>query len=151
MTTITKKQYTKLKARIAAFDAWIDTIRGLKDWASYRDEDIPATLARVSNAERSQVEVYEFETSPPDRYFLYVQEDKGIATTFPGDVLGYIGLGRSYRSNFGDERVQITIAAINGCIYHGTYYKSAGSYARVKLSARRRRTAHPTQAVILAQ
>jgi hypothetical protein len=35
----------------------------------------------------------------------------------------------------GDKRQPIDIYAINGKKYHGTYYKSSGDYARVKLYA----------------
>jgi hypothetical protein len=41
----------------------------------------------------------------------------------------------------GDTRVSIRVYAINGCVYHGTYYKSAGNYARVKISAKSLRRA----------
>jgi len=90
----------------------------------------------VSNALRSRVEVEAFLRRPPEGYFLYVNEKAGTATTWTGDVLGEVSLGRAWRSNMGDLRVPVTVHAINGRTYHGTYYKGAGNYARVRASKR---------------
>jgi len=87
-----------------------------------------------TNEERSAVEVYEFQANPPDAYFLYVSESKRLATTWTGDKLGSVSFGQEYRDNFGGKRVPITVQAINGRIYHGTYFKSSGDYARINLS-----------------
>lgn len=101
-------------------------------------------LEPVSNEERSAVEVYEFAHNIPDKYFLYVKRDSapypggkpgyGIATTWTGDKLGDVIFGTSFRSNFGDTRVPIRMRGINGRWYVGTYYESAGDYARVRLA-----------------
>jgi len=57
----------------------------------------------------------------------------GLATTWTGEKLGDVQFGTSFRSSFGDERVSIRVYAVNGKIYAGTFYKSAGDYARVKM------------------
>jgi hypothetical protein len=89
-----------------------------------------------TNEERGQVEQYEFVTNPPDRYFAYVNERTRRLTTWMGDDLGEVGFGREYRDSFGGRRVSITIYAINGKRYYGTYFKSSGDYARIKVSKR---------------
>lgn len=86
-----------------------------------------------TNEERSAVEVYEFCTNPPQTYFLYINCTKKEATTWTGDKLGSVSFGSEWRDNFGGKRVPITVYAINGKRYHGTYYKSSGDYARIKL------------------
>lgn len=141
---ITEKQYKELKSKIGAFDAWVETKRNKRGWASYRDCDVPAYLERVSDDERSSVEAYEFVHEPPDTYFVYVQRDtKGpgllnhavTVTTWTGEVLGRGKLGPMYKSGpIGHRslRYPITFKGINGHTYRGTFYHSSGDYARVK-------------------
>lgn len=92
-----------------------------------------------TNDEKAKVEVYEFMTDKPDKYFAYVQENHSKnniptnITTWMGDNLGRIYSGSPYWSNFGDKRIPITVHAINGLIYHGTYYQSAGDYCRIRV------------------
>ena len=159
---LTKQEYDEVKARSVAHEQWVDTLRKhvrcraccgtsrnrvtldacekcngkghTLGWASYREEDRPATVPAVSNDERSAIEVYEFVSNPPERYFLYVNEDARTVTTWTGEKLGDLLRGDGYYSSFGDMRVPVTVHAINGRTYHGTYYKSAGSYARVKMA-----------------
>lgn len=103
--------------------------------------------AKPTNAELGRLELYEFMTNPPDKYFLYVRLDKnphpigldlpdGIATTWTGDKLGTIFLGKASRTYTPSgglvERIPIRVHALNGFQYAGTYYASAGDYARVK-------------------
>jgi len=126
-------QANEIQARITVHDAWIDSIRDTNGWASYRPEDMPAHVPDVSNDERSALEVYRFYTTRPTKYFLYIDERRRRATTFTGEKLGSVSFGREWRDNFGGTRVSINVYAINGFTYHGTYYKSSGSYARVKL------------------
>jgi hypothetical protein len=93
-----------------------------------------------TNEERSAVEVYEFLHNPPEKYFVYINRTKREATTWTGEKLGTVGFGTEYRDNFGGKRVPITVYAINGAKYHGTYYASSGDYARIKMSKRSRAT-----------
>lgn len=88
----------------------------------------------VDNNLRGQIELYEFKNDAPNKYFVYINEDKRIATTWTGESLGKVYFGSPYRSNFGDKRIRIELFAINGKKYFGTYYKSSGDYARIKLS-----------------
>lgn len=140
---ITKKKYRQLRAKIDAYLAWVDTIRGANGWASYQPEDVPATVPRVSDAERSQVEVYEFCANPPDRYLVYVRRiavapgvvGKDIeATTWTGQLLGKGRLGIPYKCGKGlgvSRRYPISFKGINGRVYRGTFFASSGDYARV--------------------
>lgn len=87
----------------------------------------------VTNALRSALEVWEFIHDIPKKYFLYINQEKGTATTWTGQKLGTVSFGTPSRSNFGDVRIPINVYAINGKKYYGTYYKGAGDYARITL------------------
>lgn len=127
-TPITSEQAKEIRAKYDAFHAW----RGNR--TSYHPSEIPSHVPTVTNDELSALEVHDFVTNPPDRYFLYINEETGNATTWTGDSLGRAYLGREFRDNFGGKRVPVTIQSINGKTYHGTYFKSAGNYARVKMA-----------------
>ncbi|MDX3966145.1 MAG: hypothetical protein QHD01_06035 [Bradyrhizobium sp.] len=124
--TITAETANDIRSRLSAFAEW------LGDRTSYQPSEVPAHLKPVTNEERSALEIFEFLRDKPERYFLYISRDKGLATTWTGDELGRVTFGCTYRDNFGGERVAITVHAISGDTYHGTYYKSSGDYARVK-------------------
>ena len=106
-------------------------------WTRYKPEQV-AHLNPPTNEERSQVEVFDFVTDPPSKYFLYINPEKHAATTFTGDRLGSVRFGQEYQTpafgGFGSTRVPVTIQAINGRVYHGTYFKSSGDYARIKIA-----------------
>jgi len=55
-------------------------------------------------------------------------------TTWNGEILGRIHTGKEWRDNFGGKRVSFIMSGINGKSYHGTYYKSAGDYCRIKMT-----------------
>ena len=131
---ITPDQAADIRERNNALMAWVDSIRGKNGWASYRPENKPPDVPDVSNEERSALEVFEFCTNPPDKYFLYISCEKQSATTWTGDLLGHVSFGREYRDNFGGRRVPVTVRAINGRTYHGTYFKSSGDFARIRQS-----------------
>jgi hypothetical protein len=131
---ITQDQATDVRQRNDALMAWVDSIRGKNGWASYRPEDKPAHVPDVTNEERSALEVFEFCSNPPDKYFLYVNQDNKAATTWTGDLLGHVRFGREYRDNFGGKRQPVWIRGINGKHYHGTYFKSSGNFARIRQS-----------------
>jgi hypothetical protein len=90
----------------------------------------------AENWAKSRKEVADFSASPPDKYVLYINEGSREATTWMGHKLGDVTFGRAYRTNMGDTRVPITVRGINGVTYVGTYYKSAGDYARVRRKKR---------------
>ncbi len=83
------------------------------------------------NAETSAREVEAFKIHPPVKYFLYVNAPQMIVTTWTGEYLGWCRLGTTYRDNFGGTRRSIEVHAISGKRYHGTYFESAGDYARI--------------------
>lgn len=136
---LTPSIYYDLRQRINDHDTQADDIMRMKNGKSYAflTAAEAATLPQVSNAERSAVEVYEFIERPPETYFLYINRDQKTAATWTGDVLGQVTFGCAFRSNMGDKRIPITIRAINGHTYHGTFFASAGGYARVKMKHQR--------------
>lgn len=88
--------------------------------------------SEITNSLRSAIETWEFKIKPPQKYFIYVNLEKKVVTTWTGQVLGNItSIGKEYRSNMGDIRIPIRFKGINTLTYSGTFYKSAGDYARV--------------------
>jgi hypothetical protein len=95
-----------------------------------------------SNEERSSVEVADFCADKPERYFAYHGGDKptpsngGMSrtlTTWTGDELGRVIEYRTpFVSSLGDRRQNFRAMAINGEIYAGTAYLSAGDYVRMR-------------------
>jgi len=135
---ITPEQAADIRNRNNHLMAWADSIRCKNGWASYRPEDKPADVPDVSNEERSSLEVFDFVTNPPDKYFVYLNEKTETATTWTGELLGQVSFGREYRDNSGGRRVSVTVRAINGREYFGTFYKSHGDYARIKATKAQR-------------
>lgn len=94
----------------------------------------------MTNAERSAREVAEWLKDPPESYFLYVRDINDsdgrrapVVTTWTGDVLGTItGWGATWVDNMGSTRRTLYVHGTNGVDYWGTYFKSAGDYARIK-------------------
>lgn len=127
---ITAEQATDIRSRYESLQTFLGKRR------SYKTDEV-AHLNPPSNDELGTLEVFEFCRDRPARYFLYIKADKFVATTFMGDTLGTVIFGREYRDNFGGDRVPVTIRAITGDTYHGTYFKSAGDYARIKKSIRK--------------
>jgi hypothetical protein len=134
--TITPENATELRQRADAFTTW------LGDRRSYRPEEVPEAV-RITNEELSRLEQFETLTNHPDRLFVYIRDRTKQfggaieATTFMGDSLGFGTRGRGYQSNFGDTRVPIWIR-IRGVDYVGTYYESAGDYARLRKERKRK-------------
>ena len=123
-------EYLHLSQRNAAnVAAWA----GRTSMSAEESAALPAS-AQITNDERSALECFEFCAAVPDSYFCYINERSQVASTWTGDRLGHVTFGRQWRDNFGGVRVPITVRAINGRTYHGTYYKSSGDYARLKLS-----------------
>jgi hypothetical protein len=123
---INEAEAVAIRACITIFEAWRN------GRTSYRTEEIPADVPIVSNEDISALEVFEFMTTPPDKYFVYIDETNRIATTWMGEKLGDVRFGRKYRDNFGGTRRAVRITGINGRRYVGTYYTSSGNYARIR-------------------
>jgi hypothetical protein len=124
-------QADAIRNRETALHAW------LGNRTSYHPSELPVDINPPTNEERSALECFEFMRDKPAKYFLYVSEKTKLATTFTGDTLGTVTFGREYRDNFGGKRVAITVKAITGETYHGTFYKSSGDYARIVKSIQR--------------
>lgn len=135
---ITKTQRDSIMQREAALKAYC-VAQGFTNkrsgWTSYKPEQV-AHLNPPTNEERSAVEVFDFCADPPDRYFVYVNPKAGTVTTWTGEKLGDCQLGQPYVCPaFGSAstRQPIRFKAINGRTYAGTFYRSSGDFARVKL------------------
>jgi len=138
---ITQEQYEDIGAREAMLKEWIKSNGYLKrnGWSAYPSDAVPGNC-KVTNEERSEVELYEWMTNPPDKYLLYIfknREEGGYyAGTWTGTKLGSVIMGREYRCPaFGrwcSVRVPITVIGENEKIYWGTYYTSSGDYARIR-------------------
>lgn len=112
-----------------ALQAWLKTNKT----NSYKPEELPPEINPPTNAERSEAEVFAFLADPPEKYFLYINSKTGQATTWTGQKLGDVRFGHEYHSNMGDKRQSVRVYAVNGKTYSGTYYKSSGDYARVRI------------------
>ena len=128
---LSAEEYGRLRAIADRHAAFVDTRRGKNGWAAFRPEEVPEDC-RIENGELSALEVYEFVNDPPERYFAYVDARWKILTTWTGDKLGDVTFGTPWVDNFGGRRVPITVAAINGRRYYGTYFESSGNYARIR-------------------
>lgn len=127
--TIAKEQRDEIMVRESKIQEYLKANK--KNWL-VPGELAEAGLNNVTNEERGEVELYDFVHNPPEKYFVYINQEKRTAGTFPGNVLGSVVFGKEYYSCFGDKRQSVWIHAINGKTYAGTYYKSAGDYALVK-------------------
>lgn len=132
---LTEKEYTTARAQLLAYtdasEKWMteNKTRGIP--GAVRDTFPFADV--VTNELRSQIEVYEFMNDKPEKYFAYVNDVSGQLTTWTGEPLGVVSYwGTEWCSNMGDHRQSITVNAINGIKYFGTFYKSSGTYARLK-------------------
>jgi len=127
---ITKRQYNALKKKQTTYDTWAGQYIQSNRWIVIpSDAKLPV---KFGNKERSMIEVYEWVFGLPSSYFLYIREKDNTAVNFMGEILGSVSMGREYYDNFGGVRVSVDIKGTNGIRYHGTYFKSAGQYARIK-------------------
>lgn len=113
----------------------------------------PQTEA-FTNRMRGCIEKFDILVSRPERLFAYVrlrsevqshgyrtreQRARGISNqvgtigTWNTMPLGKCFTGRAYFDNMNGGRLPLTVKAINGCEYHGTYYFTAGDYCRLKM------------------
>ncbi len=144
MNVISRETYNDLRAKINAFDQYVDEHfrkgRKKQGWAVYAPGDVP--LPSVSNEQRSQVELYEFCHNRPSQYVCYIKLDGPKAKTFTAVTWGGDTLGRGVllkprmvklnQSTIAARRWGINFAGINGLNYEGTYYSDKGDFAKVK-------------------
>jgi len=91
-------------------------------------------IPKVSNTERSMVEVYQFKQKPPKKYGAYMGSKLKKITTWTGQPLGNITwIGSEYKDGFGGTRQNFRVNAINKKKYSGTYFKSSGDYVNLKM------------------
>jgi hypothetical protein len=134
---LTPEEYQTLRQQIDHYDSEARrrfSTRG--GWVSIPADQQDTLPPDPGNEARGRVELYEFCTERPTSYFAYVNTLTNQLTTWVGNVLGSVSMGREYRDNFGGVRVPITVNGVNGLTYHGTYFKSAGDYARIKAHKR---------------
>lgn len=84
-----------------------------------------------SNEMRGRVELFEIMRDKPDRIFAYLSSDCKTVTTWMGDKLGSVQMGRAYVSNMGDKRFPFH-TVIAGRKYSGIGYGGAGMYCRLR-------------------
>lgn len=126
----TENEYKVLRSQMDAYEAWRGNRNGIPI------AEIPAEFQQITNAHRSAVELWEFIHNPPKKYLCYINVEKRLATTWTGQKLGVVTLGREYECPaFGrcSKRQSVTVNAVNGKSYYGTYYKSSGDYALIKM------------------
>lgn len=137
---LTATEYETTRQALDAFESW----RG--DRRSYHPDEIPPDVPRVTNEQRSAVELYEFNRDKPERYFVYVRYpsiERGKRphygarvelTTWTGELLASGNCGAAFRDNFGGWRVPLSATCVDGSgvVYNGTAFYSAGDYARIK-------------------
>ena len=129
---ITSERYYQLMKIKNEYEKWSAQFINKNGWTVIPADAKPPV--EFTNTDRSEIEVYEFVMMPPTNYFLYINHDMTKAETFSGDLLGTVRAGRPWKDNFGGTRVPVNIDAINGERYVGTYFKSAGDYARVRMA-----------------
>jgi hypothetical protein len=145
---LTEKQALDIRSRHDAARAWLKAQKR----NSYKTEELRAAgIKEPTNDETSALEVFEFVRDKPEKYFAYVREPNagtygrssfdraralyagtGALQTWTGENLGTMQFGAAFRDNFGGIRVPVSVKAINGSVYHGTYFFSAGDYCRLK-------------------
>ncbi len=124
---LTPEEYAEVNGRHERFMTWFRALGR----NHHTPEEVPADC-RITNEERSSIEVYRFVNDPPTRYTAYVDEKAGTVTTWLGDKLGTVTFGRAWRDNFGGTRVPVWVRGINGRAYHGTYFKSTGALCSMR-------------------
>jgi hypothetical protein len=100
---------------------------------------------RISNDERGELELHHFMTEAPLHLFAYVTKNRKTGAwqcnAWPGQPFGRVWVGDPYKSPgfYGrpSTRRSVTLFAVNGWIYSGTFYQSSGDYARLKRTKQR--------------
>lgn len=107
---------------------------------SFTPQEMDQLPPRPTNDELAQLEVYDWITNPPEKYFTYVTEVRNVPasigtwTSLPlGIVTDYGRVVTCYTPSGGQYQKQhITVKGTNGYDYQGWYYCSTGTYARIK-------------------
>lgn len=142
----TIEEYEELKQIQSQYNEWAKQYVQKNGWTVIPADAIPPV--KFDNDDRSAMELWEWKTNPPEKYFIYIRETKeppkGFpyekplweAITFTGQKLGNVRYGKEYKSpcfgSWPSIRQSITVYGSNGVKYYGTYHKSSGDYARIK-------------------
>jgi len=107
----------------------------------------------LTNDELSAIELWGFCNQPPERLFAYIRKSTAanvpyrrmpsgygasfdhLVTTWIGDSLGEARLGNAYHCPAfwrQSTRRSVTLHAVNGYWYYGTYFESSGDYCRLR-------------------
>jgi len=143
----TIEEHQEVKERQAAYESWSKQFRQKNGWIIIPPEAVPPV--KFDNDDRSAIELWEWKHDPPEKYFLYIRENdkrpEGFpyepplweAITFAGQKLGNVRYATEYKcpafGGWPSVRQSITVYGNNGVKYYGTYYKSSGDYARIKM------------------
>ena len=142
---ITSAQYTDLRARYDAKQAWVKTHAWEgKKWVSYDPASLPIEC-QCSNKETGLIEHYEFMTDPPAIYTAYVLNSKGerqnwwnadhYVGTFVGDHMGRIVASwEANKAAFGFRTAYRALVVLgdNGILYHAMFCYTAGDYVTLR-------------------
>jgi len=91
-------------------------------------------IPKVTNTERSIVEVHQFKQRPPKKYTAYMGNKLKKVTTWTGQPIGKVTwVGSEYKDSMGGTRQNFRINAVNKKKYSGTYFKSSGDYVNLKM------------------
>ncbi|MFA5431131.1 MAG: hypothetical protein WC329_08235 [Candidatus Omnitrophota bacterium] len=129
-----EEEYKEARERLAKYEEWSKRYIQKSGWTVVPADAVPPVV--VTNDDRSACEVWEWKHDPPDKYFLYVSEEKQDAHTWIGQSLGLCRFGREWRDNFGGTRRSVTVYGNNGVKYFGIYFKSSGDYAVIRKAKR---------------
>lgn len=129
---ITKYEAADIRSRHDSVLAWLKANKT----NCYHEEELTAIgIVPPTNAETSNLEVFEWLHNPPETYFTYCTNVNGkwqVGTWTAQPISEWVRLGREYRSNMGDTRRSIEFMGTNGVRYVGTFYCGTGDYCRVR-------------------
>lgn len=120
-----RQKMARLEARYARHEAWAVQFRQSNGWTV-----IPAGVkapvnARMSNEQRSALELLRFRARSSDVWTVYDHTDgldsRNTVTTWMGDVLGRITSRRFYRGEFGARMCSLRFVGIDGRVWAGRY------------------------------
>lgn len=132
VSTPRQDRIATLRTQYECHQAWARQYQRKNGWTIIPAGARPPEGASMTNEEKSELELLEWRESPPEHYSAYVRVESSQLINWMGALLGAICFGREWRDNFGGTRVAIRVAGTNGRQYAGTYFKSAGNYARLK-------------------
>lgn len=136
---LSAKTAKKIAVCAKSMDRWVDTQRNKSGWASYRPEDVPKSVCKVTNAQRGALEQYRFQNHKVgDRYGGYLAQTatgRTLITTWMGGLLVKIDKATTHATNaFGGRGKRTTFSGqgIDGRRWCGTS-PGVGMFARMRV------------------